>query len=134
MLDRQFTLSCEKPTSNIVQTNVQSAAVSPLARNSPQPTFSKPNANALKLKKDFQKAGFTLLGEYEPTQSLYFSFPGGVRLEVGSALSATYPKPGKPKYESAAILDDLRRRDFTVNALAIRGGAGCSTHSAGRAT
>jgi tRNA nucleotidyltransferase (CCA-adding enzyme) len=75
--------------------------------------------NALKLKKDFTKAGFTFLGEYEPTQSLYFSFPGGVRLEVGSTLSVTYPKPGKPVYKPASILDDLRRRDFTANAMAI---------------
>jgi len=43
----------------------------------------------------------------------------GVRLEVGSTLSATYPKPGKPVYKAATILDDLRRRDFTANAMAL---------------
>ena len=75
--------------------------------------------NATKLKKDLQKAGGTLVGEDEATQSLYFTFPGGVRLEVGSTLSATYPKPGKPVYKAATILDDLRRRDFTANAMAI---------------
>ncbi len=46
-------------------------------------------------------------------------FPGGVRLEVGSTLSATYPKPGKPVYKPATILEDLRRRDFTANAMAL---------------
>jgi tRNA nucleotidyltransferase/poly(A) polymerase len=75
--------------------------------------------NALKLKKDLQKAGGTLIGESELTQSLYFNFPGGVRLEVGSTLSVTYPKPGKPVYKAANILDDLRRRDFTTNAMAL---------------
>jgi tRNA nucleotidyltransferase (CCA-adding enzyme) len=75
--------------------------------------------NATKLKKDLQKAGGTLVGEDEPTQILYFTFPGGVRLEVGSTLSATYPKPGKPVYKPAPILDDLHRRDFTANAMAI---------------
>ncbi|MFC6644405.1 CCA tRNA nucleotidyltransferase [Granulicella cerasi] len=75
--------------------------------------------NALKLKKDFQKAGFTLTGEHEPLQTLFFSAPGGVRLEVGSTLTASYPKPGKPVYRAASILDDLRRRDFTANAMAI---------------
>ncbi|HEY5212952.1 MAG TPA: CCA tRNA nucleotidyltransferase [Acidobacteriaceae bacterium] len=75
--------------------------------------------NATKFKKDLQKAGGTLVGEDEPTQTLYLNFPGGVRLEVGSTLSATYPKPGKPVFKPANILDDLRRRDFTANAMAI---------------
>ena len=75
--------------------------------------------NATKLKKDLQKAGGTLTGEDEATQALFFSFPGGVRLEVGSTLSVTFPKPGKPVYKPAMILDDLRRRDFTANAMAI---------------
>jgi tRNA nucleotidyltransferase/poly(A) polymerase len=75
--------------------------------------------NATKLKKELQKAGGVLVGEDEPTQTLYFTFPRGVRLEVGSTLSATYPKPGKPVYKAAPILDDLHRRDFTANAMAL---------------
>ena len=30
-----------------------------------------------------------------------------------------YPKPGKPVFHAASIQEDLRRRDFTVNAMAI---------------
>ena len=75
--------------------------------------------NALKLKKELQKAGGVVIGEDEPTQTLYLTFPGGVRLEVGSTLWATYPKPGKPVYKAAPILDDLHRRDFTANAMAL---------------
>jgi tRNA nucleotidyltransferase (CCA-adding enzyme) len=75
--------------------------------------------NATKLKKDLEKAGGTLIGEDEAAQKLYFNFPGGVRLEVGATLTASYPKPGKPVYKSANILEDLRRRDFTANAMAI---------------
>jgi tRNA nucleotidyltransferase/poly(A) polymerase len=75
--------------------------------------------NATKLKKDLEKAGGTLIGEDDAAQKLYFNFPGGVRLEVGATLSATYPKPGKPVYKPANILEDLRRRDFTANAMAI---------------
>ena len=40
-------------------------------------------------------------------------------MEIGSTLSATYPKPGKPVYKPATILEDLRRRDFTANAMAL---------------
>src|SRR5437660_8792079 len=50
--------------------------------------------NALKLKKDIEKAGGKLTGEYDTAQALFAVFPGGVRVEIGSTLSVTYPKPG----------------------------------------
>ena len=40
-------------------------------------------------------------------------------MEIGSTLSVTYPKPGKPVVKPATILDDLRRSDFTANAMAL---------------
>ena len=75
--------------------------------------------NALKLKKDLEKAGGVVTGESEPGQALFLRFPGNVRMEVGSTLSVTFPKPGKPMAKPASILDDLRRRDFTANAMAL---------------
>ncbi len=75
--------------------------------------------NALKLKKDLEKAGGVVTGELEVGQALFVRFPGSVRMEVGSTLSAHYPKPGKPVMKAATILDDLRRRDFTANAMAL---------------
>ena len=54
-----------------------------------------------------------------PDSRFYVRFPGGVRMEIGSTLSVTYPKPGKPVFKPATILDDLRRRDFTANAMAL---------------
>jgi tRNA nucleotidyltransferase (CCA-adding enzyme) len=75
--------------------------------------------NASKLKKSLEKAHAKLWGEYEPTRTLYFWFPGSVRVEVSSARREEYPKPGKPVYHWATILEDLRRRDFTANAMAI---------------
>jgi tRNA nucleotidyltransferase (CCA-adding enzyme) len=75
--------------------------------------------NALKLKKDLEKAGGTVTGENEPGQAVFVRFPGSVRIEVGSTLSVHYPKPGKPVVHAATILDDLRRRDFTANAMAL---------------
>lgn len=75
--------------------------------------------NALKLKKDIDKSGGKFSGENEATQSFFVEFPGEVRMEIGSTLSVTYPKPGKPVYKPATILEDLRRRDFTANAMAL---------------
>jgi tRNA nucleotidyltransferase (CCA-adding enzyme) len=75
--------------------------------------------NALKLKKDIEKAGASISGETEAGQSLFVRFPGGVRMEIGSTLSVTFPKPGKAVVKPATILEDLRRRDFTANAMAL---------------
>ena len=77
------------------------------------------HGNALKLKKTIEKLGGKIWGEHEPSQSLYLCFPGTVRVDVVSAHSVSYPKPGKPVYHPASIQEDLRRRDFTVNAMAI---------------
>jgi len=76
------------------------------------------HGNAFKLKKPLEKAGAALWGEHEPTRTLFYWFKG-VRVEVSSARREEYPKPGKPVYHWATILEDLRRRDFTANAMAI---------------
>lgn len=75
--------------------------------------------NALKLKRDIEKSGAIITGEVDPAFALFTSFPGDVRVEVGSALTVTWPKPGKPAIHLGSIQDDLRRRDFTANAMAI---------------
>jgi tRNA nucleotidyltransferase (CCA-adding enzyme) len=76
------------------------------------------HGNALKLKKSLEKAWAALWGEHEPSRTLFFWFKG-VRVEVSSARREEFPKPGKPVYHWATILEDLRRRDFTANAMAI---------------
>jgi tRNA nucleotidyltransferase (CCA-adding enzyme) len=76
--------------------------------------------NALKLQKDLEKAGAVIGHADAETRSLLLTLPGGVRAEISMARSETYDKPGKPPQTApATIIEDLRRRDFTVNAMAL---------------
>lgn len=77
------------------------------------------HGNALKLKKPLEKLGAKVWGEDADSHSLYLCFPGTVRVDVVSTHSIEYPKPGKAVYHSSSIQEDLRRRDFTANAMAI---------------
>ncbi|MES2222937.1 MAG: CCA tRNA nucleotidyltransferase [Acidobacteriota bacterium] len=76
-------------------------------------------ANPLKFKKDLERAGFSITGEHEPSRTLYLRFGKQSRMEISSARTESFPKPAKPEYSPAGILDDLRRRDFTANAMAL---------------
>ncbi len=76
--------------------------------------------NALKLQKDLERAGAVVGDADEETRALLLTLPGGVRAEIAMARSEHYDKPGKaPQMAPATIIEDLRRRDFTVNAMAL---------------
>jgi tRNA nucleotidyltransferase (CCA-adding enzyme) len=76
--------------------------------------------NPLKLQKDFERAGARIAGLDEDTRTLFLLLPGNVRAEIGMARTETYEKIGKPPIIApASIQEDLRRRDFTVNAMAL---------------
>src|SRR5438270_7387155 len=75
--------------------------------------------NVHKLRKDLKKAGAIIQGEDENLRILYALFPNHVRTEIASARSESYPKPGNPEVTFETINEDLRRRDFTVNAMAL---------------
>ncbi len=76
-------------------------------------------ANPLKFKKDLERAGFSVTGEHEPSHTVYLRYGKQARMEISAARTETFPKPAHPEYEPAGILDDLRRRDFTANAMAL---------------
>lgn len=76
--------------------------------------------NALKLQKDFEKASAVLEAVDEATRTIMLLLMGNVRAEVTSTRSERYDKPGKPaEITPGTIYDDMRRRDFTVNAMAL---------------
>ena len=76
--------------------------------------------NPLKLQKDFERVGAQIAGRDEDTRTLYLVLPGNVRAEISMARTETYEKVGKPPVITpASIQEDLRRRDFTVNAMAL---------------
>jgi hypothetical protein len=77
------------------------------------------HGNALKFKKTMVKLGAKVWGEDDDSRALYLCFPGTVRLDLVSTHRVVIPKPGKIIYHPASMQEDLRRRDFTVNAMAI---------------
>ncbi len=78
------------------------------------------SGNPLKLQKDFERAGAVIGGTDDDTKTLYVTLPGSVRAEVSSARTERYEKTGKPPIVTpATLIEDLRRRDFTVNAMAL---------------
>ena len=75
--------------------------------------------NPLKLEKELEKAGAVVRGVDDELKSLAVMFPTSVRAEIQMARSEVYPKAGRPQISPGTIIDDLRRRDFTVNAMAL---------------
>jgi len=76
--------------------------------------------NAVKLQRDLEKGGAIIEGLDEELRTLYLRFAGSYRVEVSGARAEKYDKPGKPPETTPATIgEDLRRRDFTVNAMAL---------------
>ena len=76
--------------------------------------------NPIKLQKELEKAGATISWADEDLKVLYLVLPGNVRAAINMARQEIYDKPGKPpEVTPSAINDDLRRRDFTVNAMGL---------------
>src|SRR5579863_2098768 len=76
--------------------------------------------NPLKLQKDLEKAGAHVSAIEEDSRTLFLSLPGNARAEISMARTERFEKTGKPPIVApATIHEDLRRRDFTVNAMAL---------------
>jgi tRNA nucleotidyltransferase/poly(A) polymerase len=76
--------------------------------------------NPFKLQKDLERAGARVVASDDEVKALFLTLPGNVRAEISMARIERYEKTGRPPVvSSATIIEDLRRRDFTVNAMAL---------------
>ena len=67
-----------------------------------------------------QQANAEVLSVDESRKSVELRFPGDVMASISMARQEKYPKPGgKPQILPATIHEDLRCRDFTINAIAL---------------
>ncbi|MCC7175049.1 MAG: CCA tRNA nucleotidyltransferase [Bryobacterales bacterium] len=77
--------------------------------------------NALKLARALAEKGIAkVTGEDEQRKSAEMVFHGGVAAEIAMARRERYSKPGAtPSVSPGTIHEDLRGRDFTINAIAL---------------
>ena len=77
--------------------------------------------NGLKLAQALTgKDGAKLLAADEYFRSAELVFPGGLTVGISSAHTRRYPKSGgRPAVHPATVREDLLRRDFTINAIAL---------------
>src|SRR6516165_3394875 len=76
--------------------------------------------NPLKLEKDLERAGAVVSAIDDELKTLYLVLAGNVRAEISAARTERYDRVGKPPITApATIIEDLRRRDFTVNSMAL---------------
>lgn len=66
------------------------------------------------------KAGAEITEIDEQRKFVRMAFPGDAKTTIATARVEKYPKPGgKPQVQPATIHEDLRCRDFTINAIAL---------------
>src|SRR6202142_4645237 len=76
--------------------------------------------NPLKLQKPLEHAGALVASADDDLKTVYLVLPGNVRAEISTARTERYEKTGKPPIISpGTIIEDLRRRDFTIHAMAL---------------
>jgi tRNA nucleotidyltransferase (CCA-adding enzyme) len=76
--------------------------------------------NPLRMVKELEKGGARIVWETEKLRHYELIFAGDVDGSIGGAREDVYERPGaKPEYRFSSVMEDLRRRDFGVNAIAI---------------
>jgi tRNA nucleotidyltransferase (CCA-adding enzyme) len=76
--------------------------------------------NPSKLARELEKGGAKILDEDEKMRHVEVLFAGEVEGSIAAARDDHYVRPGtRPEIRWSTIMEDLRRRDFSLNAIAI---------------
>lgn len=76
--------------------------------------------NPVRMVRELEKGGARVLAENERTRHYEMIFAGDADGSISAARDDVYERPGaKPEVRFAGIMEDLRRRDFSINAIAI---------------
>lgn len=76
--------------------------------------------NPSKMARELEKGGAKVVSEDEKTRHAETLFAGDVEGSLSAARDEYYVRPGtRPELRWSTIMEDLRRRDFSLNAIAI---------------
>ena len=76
--------------------------------------------NPVRMVRELEKGGARAVVENEKLRHYEMVFAGDVDGSLSGARDDVYERPGtKPEYRFSGIMEDLRRRDFSINAIAI---------------
>src|SRR5271165_6309332 len=76
--------------------------------------------NPSKMARELEKGGAKVLSEDEKLRHVELLFAGEVEGSISAARDEHYVRPGtRPELRWSTIMEDLRRRDFSLNAIAI---------------
>jgi tRNA nucleotidyltransferase (CCA-adding enzyme) len=76
--------------------------------------------NPSRIIRELEKGGARIAAESEPLRSVEMILAGDVEMSITAAREDFYSRPGaKSEVRFSTIMEDLRRRDFSINAIAI---------------
>src|SRR5271155_3182604 len=76
--------------------------------------------NPVRMVRELEKGGARVVWESERLRHHEMIFAGDVDGSISAAREDVYDRPGaKPEYRFSSVMEDLRRRDFGINAIAI---------------
>jgi tRNA nucleotidyltransferase (CCA-adding enzyme) len=76
--------------------------------------------NPARIVRELEKGGAKIIKEDEAARATELVLSGDVDASISAAREELYPRPGaKSETRFSTIMEDLRRRDFSINAIAI---------------